>query len=255
MSSLVIKCPSSSSDRFRFWPRNQIQDGKLRDRCGKKDSLPSALHPAVSPGHSVYKHPPFSLSLLLSFSPSSRFSICGATRRIFYLYIITRIGPSSPFLPFVSSASALPPPPLLPRSLSLPSRRVLFLSSHAPRFPCAPRFSCSRPRPAATLARVAYALYLFYFIIKQTSSCHPRADTRLYTRPRPPDPRQTQSPLDARIGLPRAATRARHEKYFSPRCPSFSCYPGIVLPSRVPLSCYPSSRGRPLIASLKGIPS
>jgi len=174
------------------------------------------------------------------------------------LYIITRIGPSSPFLPFVSSASALPLPPPPPRSLSLPSRRVVFLSSHVPRFPCAPRFSCSRPRPAATLARVAYALYLFYFIIKQTSSCHPRADTRLYTRPRPPDPRQTQSPLDARIGLPRAATCARHEKYFSPavlpsRYPTR--YPGIVLSSRVPFSCYPSSRGRPLIASLKGIPS
>jgi hypothetical protein len=196
----------------------------------------------------------FSLSFSFSPSPSSRFSICGATRRIFYLYIITRIGPSSP--PRLHSTNP-------PSSSSLPSRRVLFLSSHAPRFPRAPRFSCSRPclrrcrcppsalRPAGALARVAYALYLFYFIIKQTSSCHPRADTRLYTRPRP-----RRIHVKHSLHLTRgSAYRTDTKNIFPLRCPSSSCYPGIVLPSRVPEPCYPSSRGRPLIASLKGIPS
>lgn len=124
---------------------------------------------------------------------------------ILFVYHYTHRPPSSlssyrplslPLVPFLAGPSSLSSP--LPFSL---------------RF----SFSCSPPPPLPFLpaARRAY-MYLFYFIIKQTSSCHPRANMRLYTYIR--DPRQTQSPLDARIGL---RDRSRHEKHFFSILPSF----------------------------------
>lgn len=132
---------------------------------------------------------------------------------ILFVYHYTHRPPSS-----LSSNRPLSVPSLVslagPSSLSLASRflsasRSLVLLSRC----------LSSPPPVAHM-------YLFYFIIKQTSSCHPRANMRLYTYIR--DPRQTQSPLDARIGL---RDRSRHEKHFFS---TLSLVPSIIPPSRVP---------------------
>lgn len=104
---------------------------------------------------------------------ASRFSICGAMRRIFYLYIITHIArrpfsyPPSPSRPplVLSFPFSAPGPSSLSSFLVFPTLLVLSFSRHL-------------SLPPATSRHV---VYLFYFIIKQTSSCHPRANMRLYT--------------------------------------------------------------------------
>ena len=116
-----------------------------------------------------------SLSLLRQ---ASRFSICGAMRRIFYLYIITHRPFSTLRLHLISLLSPLS----FSLALSFSVRRFSFPFLVSLVFPTLLVFSHSPPvspfpRPPAS----RHIVYLFYFIIKQTSSCHPRANMRLYT--------------------------------------------------------------------------
>lgn len=107
---------------------------------------------------------------------ASRFSICGAMRRIFYLYIITHIAPSS-----LSYPPSPPRPPLvLSRPFLLPRAGPSSLSSFLV-FPTLLVLSFSSPPGLSRPPASRHVVYLFYFIIKQTSSCHPRANMRLYT--------------------------------------------------------------------------
>lgn len=96
-----------------------------------------------------------------------------------------------PFLPSVSpfsfpsfSLSSLPPPPPA-SSLLFPFPRLSF-SLHSS-FSCFPLFlrlsaSPAHPDPLCFPSRGRSRAYLFYFIIKQTSSCHILARTCVFTR-------------------------------------------------------------------------
>lgn len=147
---------------------------------------------------------------------ASRFSICGAMRRIFYLYIITHIAPLS--LSYPPS-----PPRPLPVPFSFPAPFGLSSLSSFLVFPTllALPFPPSLPPP---LLPVTSCIYFILLLNKPLPVI--LAPTCVFTRTR--DPRQTQSPLDARIGL---RDRSRHEKYFFPTLPFVL---GITLPSRVP---------------------
>lgn len=154
----------------------------------KLELVNRGLHSTGRPGHTVYK----CLSLA-STRRASRFSICGAMRRIFYLYIITHRPRVVPFFP-PSLARAPLHVPLVP-SFSSP-----FLTGpispllRVPRFPYVASlflspvllFSSLSPTaslpPAPPLPVTRASVYLFYFIIKQTSSCHPLAPTCVFTR-------------------------------------------------------------------------
>lgn len=162
----------------------------------------------------------------------SRFSICGAMRRIFYLYIITHIDPRRPFLPTVPSRSSS-----FPSSVLLPFPRLSFSLRFS--FSCSPLLL-----PFLPPVRRAY-MYLFYFIIKQTSSCHPRATcvfTRIYGI-------HVKHSLHLTRGSA-YATVPDTKNIFSLLSPSRSEY-------RSPFTCserYLRALGA-LIATLKGIPS
>lgn len=236
-------CVSSERRRCR-WEKFKIENGlsNYYEKCASRWKKKKNFHrervspiegtsAAASLGHSVYK---MFLSLSLP-RRASRFSICGAMRRIFYLYIITHIAPSS--LSYPPSPPRSPPPPLVlsrpfllsrtgPSSLSsllvFPTLLVLSFSRCLP-FPPLPS-SSSPLSPLSPLLPVTPCIYFILLLNKPLPVI--LAPTCVFTRTR--DPRQTQSPLDARIGL---RDRSRHEKYF------FSTLPivlGITLPSRVP---------------------
>lgn len=146
-----------------------------------------------------------------------------------------------PFLPSVSSSSPSPFSSLSPAPLIGP-----FLVSRFPRSLVHPSFLS----PSLSLSTIRFPsrrrVYLFYFIIKQTPLPVILAPTCVFTRTHG-DPCQTQSPLDARIGL---RDRSRDEKYFFPLL-----ILGITPSSRVsPSPPALSERLRlALIATLKGI--
>lgn len=132
---------------------------------------------------------------------ASRFSICGAMRRIFYLYIITH-RPVVPFFP-----PSPPSVPRLPRSPFLPALAPYLdgpssLSSPLI-FPTLSSFSCSplflRLSPSVLPRSLGPPCFpsraCIYFILllnKPLPVTHPRANMRLYTHTG--DSRQTQSP-------------------------------------------------------------
>lgn len=147
---------------------------------------------------------------------------------ILFVYHYTH-RPVVPFLPSVSAS--LPPSPSCPLPSLSPFPHRSFFPFLASRFSYAPRslvlpLSPLPPSlvPLSPLLPVTPCIYFILLLNKPLPVI--LAPTCVFTRTR--DPRQTQSPLDARIGL---RDRSRHEKYF------FSTLPfvlGITLPSRVP---------------------
>lgn len=107
-----------------------------------------------------------------------------------------------PFLPSVSSSSLSPAPLIGTSSLSSPLVFLVLL------------FSLSLPATRFPSRRVC--IYFILLLNKPLflSSSRQHASLHVHTW----DPRQTQSPLDARIGL---RDRSRHEKYFFPTLFSF----------------------------------
>lgn len=122
-----------------------------------------------------------------------------------------------PVVPFLPSVSYLSSPSVL---LFFPAP-----SSHSSPlvFPTLLVLSFSPPSPSPLLLPVTSCIYFILLLNKPLPVI--LAPTCVFTRTR--DPRQTQSPLDARIGL---RDRSRHEKYFFPTLPFVL---GIILPSRV----------------------
>lgn len=136
---------------------------------------------------------------------------------ILFVYHYTH-RPIVPFLPSVSiSFSSCPLSSLSP-------------SPHRFFFPfLVSRFSYTRsapvsPSPSPLLLPVTSCIYFILLLNKPLPVT--LAPTCVFTRTW--DPRQTQSPLDARISL---RDRSRHEKYFFPTLPFVL---GIILPSRIP---------------------
>lgn len=140
------------------------------------------------------------------------------------LFVYHYISPRRPFptlgLHFVSLLSPLSLSSLSPSPRAGPSSLSSFLV-----FPTllVLSFSPCLPFPAPLLP-VTSCIYFILLLNKPLPVI--LAPTCVFTRTR--DPRQTQSPLDARIGL---RDRSRHEKYFFPTLPFVL---GITLPSRVP---------------------
>lgn len=135
-------------------------------------------------------------------------------RRIFYLYIITHIAPFPTLrlhLVLLLSLSPSPAPVLL-----LFPRFSFFLRSSSSR---SPPISPSLPLPPVTSC-------IYFILLLNKPLPVILAPTCVFTRTW--DPRQTQSPLDARISL---RDHSRHEKYFFPTLPFVL---GITVPSRAP---------------------
>lgn len=98
-------------------------------------------------------------------------------------------------------------------------------STHRSFFPfLVSRFSYTPRSPVLPVLPVTSCIYFILLLNKPLPVI--LAPTCVFTRTW--DPRQTQSPLDARISL---RDRSRHEKYFFPTLPFVL---GITLPSRVP---------------------
>lgn len=152
-------------------------------------------------------------------------------RRIFYLYIITHIAPLS---------LSYPPSPLRPPLVLSPPFLLPRIGSFFPFL--VSRFSYTPRSPVLSLLPVTSCIYFILLLNKPLPVI--LAPTCVFTRTW--DPRQTQSPLDARISL---RDRSRHEKYFFPTLPFVL---GIILPSRVPSVIWERWA---LIATLEGVPS
>lgn len=127
--------------------------------------------------------------------------------------------PVVPFLPSVSTLSSS-----CPLSSFSPSPRRSFFPFLVSRFSYTPRSLVLPPVSSSPLLPVTSCIYFILLLNKPLPVI--LAPTCVFTRTW--DPRQTQSPLDARISL---RDRSRHEKYFFPTLPFVL---GITLPSRAP---------------------
>lgn len=127
-----------------------------------------------------------------------------------------------------TSSLSYPPSPsrsplVLSRPFLLPRSGSSSLSSFLV-FPTLVLLLSLPPPPSPFLLPVTSCIYFILLLNKPLPVI--LAPTCVFTRTW--DPRQTQSPLDARISL---RDRSRHEKYFFPTLPFVL---GIILSSRIP---------------------
>lgn len=178
--------------------------------------------------------------------------------------------PSSPLrfpLPSSSLSLSLAGSPALAPCLPPPSSlraTILLFSSPSSLSPVATSLSLSLSLPRLPPARHARpCIYFILLLNKPLSSCHPRADMRLYTRLRArahaAHPRQTQS-LHLTRGSAYATRALDMKNIFSPAAatPSPSSSPFSRSPCIIPLHVFRAlseHRAWALIATLKGIPS